>query len=94
MSWLIVLIGIIVGEFCQFTSRYQNMTISYLQVNFIYSLWSNQRVVALSFLKRQPKFWETLTKPLLQPYTASKAKLISCILRFVCLDKFTGECGR
>ena len=85
MSWLIVLIGIIVGEFCQFTSRYQNMTISYLQVDFIYSLWSNQRVVALSFLK---------TKPLLQPYTASKAKLISCILRFVCLDKFTGECGR
>ena len=58
-------------------------------VDFIYNLWLHQRIVAVSYLKRQPDFWANLTLPLFDKYFVSKPKLNGCILRIISSEIYT-----
>ena len=60
-------------------------------VDFLYNLWSHQRILAVSHLKRQDTFWSDLTSPLFDKTSqvVFKPRLNGCILRIIASEIYT-----
>lgn len=61
-------------------------------VEFVFSLWSHQRILAVAHLKKQPNFWPLLTGPLFdKKYGSSSSKVKGCILRILSSEVYTSQ---
>ena len=60
-------------------------------VDFLYNLWSHQRILAVTHLKRQENFWSDLTAPLFDKtsHIVFKPRLNGCILRIIASEIYT-----
>ena len=60
-------------------------------VDFLYNLWSHQRILAVTHLKRQETFWADLTAPLFDnpAQIIIKPRLNGCILRIIASEIYT-----
>ena len=60
-------------------------------VDFLYNLWSHQRILAVTHLKRQETFWTDLTAPLFDnpSQIIIKPRLNGCILRIIASEIYT-----
>ena len=60
-------------------------------VDFLYNLWSHQRILAVAHLKKQDDFWKDLTSPLFDKTSliVRKTRLNGCILRIIASEVYT-----